>query len=317
MDLIKSGKSCHAFPDSEVRGANMGPTWGRQDPCGPLVGPMELCYLGCWLFGANPLPEARATYCQLNHHEVAVVWLGSKFNRENHWEYGICYFCFQCHPGNQELTNTQGPQCLVSSRGVQGCFCCSISPGLDIASWVIFGAKLSNLMMTSSNENIFHVTGHLCGEFTGLRWHKGQWRGALMFTLICVWINGWVNNREAGDLRCYRTPYDVIVMCNANGAWPLAAIAGTTGYPGTLPCSQSPDKIYRYPIFNWVAVTPLNDGVPGVFPVMTDRVTCPIVEYHLLIFLWTFWYFVLDIITHCYINPSSPGAPFTNSEYHG
>ena len=33
--------------------------------------------------------------------------------------------------------------------------------------------------------------------------HKGQWRGALMFSL--VWINGWVNNRdEAGDLRRYR-----------------------------------------------------------------------------------------------------------------
>ena len=29
--------------------------------------------------------------------------------------------------------------------------------------------------------------------------HKGQWRGALMFSLICIWINGWVNNREAGD----------------------------------------------------------------------------------------------------------------------
>ena len=23
--------------------------------------------------------------------------------------------------------------------------------------------------------------------------HKGQWRGALVFSLICVWINGWVN----------------------------------------------------------------------------------------------------------------------------
>ena len=29
---------------------------------------------------------------------------------------------------------------------------------------------------------------------------------------ICVWINGWVNNRDAGDLRRYRTHYDVIVM---------------------------------------------------------------------------------------------------------
>ena len=42
--------------------------------------------------------------------------------------------------------------------------------------------------------------------------HKGQWRGALMFSLICVWINGWVNNREAGNLRRYRAHYDVIVM---------------------------------------------------------------------------------------------------------
>ena len=42
--------------------------------------------------------------------------------------------------------------------------------------------------------------------------YKGQWRGALMFSLICVWINGWVNNGEAGDMRRYRAHYDVTVM---------------------------------------------------------------------------------------------------------
>ena len=42
--------------------------------------------------------------------------------------------------------------------------------------------------------------------------HKGQWRGALMFSMICAWINDWVNNGEAGDLRRYRAHYDVIVM---------------------------------------------------------------------------------------------------------
>ena len=42
--------------------------------------------------------------------------------------------------------------------------------------------------------------------------HKGQWRGALAFSFICAWINSWVNNREAGDLRCHRAHYDVIVM---------------------------------------------------------------------------------------------------------
>ena len=33
-----------------------------------------------------------------------------------------------------------------------------------------------------------------------------------MFSLICVWINGWVNNSEAGDLRRHRGHYDVTVM---------------------------------------------------------------------------------------------------------
>ena len=42
--------------------------------------------------------------------------------------------------------------------------------------------------------------------------HKGQWRRALVFSLICAWINGWVNNREAGDLRRHRAHYDVKVM---------------------------------------------------------------------------------------------------------
>ena len=52
----------------------------------------------------------------------------------------------------------------------------------------------------------------------GINWspvnspHKGQWCRAWMFSLICVWINDWVNNRDAGDLRRYRAHYDVIVM---------------------------------------------------------------------------------------------------------
>ena len=50
--------------------------------------------------------------------------------------------------------------------------------------------------------------------------HKGQWRGALMSTLICARINGWVNTREAGDLRRYRPRYDVIVMICASSCSP-------------------------------------------------------------------------------------------------
>ena len=42
--------------------------------------------------------------------------------------------------------------------------------------------------------------------------HKDQWRGVLMFSLICAWINGWVNNRESDNLRRHCAHYDVIVM---------------------------------------------------------------------------------------------------------
>ena len=52
--------------------------------------------------------------------------------------------------------------------------------------------------------------------------HKGQWRGDLMFSLICARINGWVNKRGAGDLRRHRTHYDVTVMViytNVESIW--------------------------------------------------------------------------------------------------
>ena len=42
--------------------------------------------------------------------------------------------------------------------------------------------------------------------------HRGQWRRALMSSVICAWISDWVNNREAGYLRRHRAHYDVTVM---------------------------------------------------------------------------------------------------------
>ena len=70
-------------------------------------------------------------------------------------------------------------------------------------------------MMTSSNGNIFRVTGYLCGEFTGPRWISGTKASDTeiwCFLWSAPWINSWVNNGEAGDLWRYRAHYDVIVM---------------------------------------------------------------------------------------------------------
>ena len=44
--------------------------------------------------------------------------------------------------------------------------------------------------------------------------HNDQWRVPLIFSLICAWRNGWVNHRDAGDLRCHRAHYNATVMSN-------------------------------------------------------------------------------------------------------
>ena len=108
------------------------------------------------------------------------------------------------------------------------------------ASMPMEQAIQGNIIMTSSNGNIFRVTGPLCGDFTGPgnSPHKGQWRGSLMFSLICVWINGWVNNREAGDLRRHRGHYDVIKMWVENVMNPERnADMMTTAQSTTMRCT--------------------------------------------------------------------------------
>ena len=55
----------------------------------------------------------------------------------------------------------------------------------------------------------------LCGEFTGHRWiplTKVSNTELWCFLWSAPWINGWVNNREAGDLRRHRVHYDAILM---------------------------------------------------------------------------------------------------------
>ena len=95
-------------------------------------------------------------------------------------------------------------------------------------------------MMTSSNGNIFRVTGPLCGEFTGHRWISRTKATGEELSLICAWINVWVNNRQAGDLRRHRAHYDVIVkimkadvfilMADNFQHYPLWNVCGMTKY---------------------------------------------------------------------------------------
>ena len=71
-----------------------------------------------------------------------------------------------------------------------------------------------NFMMTSSNGNIFRVTGPLCGEFTGPGEFPAQRPVTRSFDVFFdLRLNsGWVNNREAGNLSRHRGHYNVIVI---------------------------------------------------------------------------------------------------------
>ena len=74
----------------------------------------------------------------------------------------------------------------------------SVTILLWLGSWILLGS--------------LHKCNHWLFTCTYLTSHKGQCRGALIFSLICTRINRWVNKGKAGDLRCHRAHYDVAVM---------------------------------------------------------------------------------------------------------
>ena len=119
--------------------------------------------------------------------------------------------------------------------------------------------------------------------------HKGQWRGALMFSLIGAWTGGWVNNRDAGDLRRYDTHYDATVLPHAvsvlhlNGNVCIMCTASSSNLQNILnrcnwkegmvvvginACTRSSRE---FEWFNFEIRHPDN-----IVPIMADRMTCTI-----------------------------------------
>ena len=124
----------------------------------------------------------------------------------------------------------------------------------------IFLSITNNIMMTSSHGNIFRVTSHLCSEFTGRRWFPRAKASDAEFAVFIdlVWIDGRVNNRQSGDLRRYRTQYDVTVMSwhfflqgnkeFTNGTWnnsvsQRAFFTVPTSWPWKIEFSANPEHM--------------------------------------------------------------------------
>ena len=105
--------------------------------------------------------------------------------------------------------------------------------------------------------------------------HTDQWRGALMFSLICAWTGNWVNNQDAGDLRRYRTHYDVTAMwCRMVIQW--------SGQPWYL-------SAFNASILNWWNGS--NWGVPCIMEKMASNLAhCST----LITIPWNHLYFALS-----------------------
>ena len=88
------------------------------------------------------------------------------------------------------------------------------SNGDETSLWTVFFAKLANEWWRNQMETFSALLAFVRGIHRSPvnSPHKGQWRGALMFSLICAWINGWVNSRDAGGLRRHSAHYDITVM---------------------------------------------------------------------------------------------------------
>ena len=112
-------------------------------------------------------------------------------NDQLHWHFNNWLFCVACH---------RRVQWCLQCHGWSDCWRCDATTSThdDVIKWKHFPRYWP------------FVRGIHRSPVTSP--HKGQWRVALMLSFICAWINGWVNNCEAGDLRSHHAHYDVTVM---------------------------------------------------------------------------------------------------------
>ena len=83
--------------------------------------------------------------------------------------------------------------------------------------------------------------------------HKGQWRRALIFFLVCAWINGWANNCKAGDLRRHRANYDVTVVKCMIWVWLWFQNISVCLSPCWFALSQWETALFCNDVSHWLA----------------------------------------------------------------
>ena len=108
--------------------------------------------------------------------------------------------------------------------------------------------------------NTVWYPGMTIGLHSNVFSHKSQWRGALIFSLICVWTNSWANNQDSGDLKRHRAHFDVTVVtaglfsiCSKKGLIEAVSVQGYRLISIRIPSIRiiwSYDRL----IFKWISI---------------------------------------------------------------
>ena len=118
LDAACSGSQGSSYPDSKVYGANMGPTWGRQDPGGPHVAPINLAIRVL----VNPAPKGKV-HLMIYDHGFVILWSAVV----NSLRSSAAYMCQQ----------TGSPLIQATNHCLNQCWYSSISPyGVTRPQWV-------------------------------------------------------------------------------------------------------------------------------------------------------------------------------------
>ena len=172
--------------------------------------------------------------------EIALIWMSLNFTDDQSTLVQVMAWCRQAtsHYLSQWWSRSLSPYGITRPQWVNGLVCAKCTSQwwflykgpIMQTSFVLFFTV--NLSKPFNQKSCFRYLRHLNMIYI-IKWkhllhywpfvwgihrspvnssHKGQWRGALMFSLICAWINHWLNNREASDLRCHHAHYDIIVM---------------------------------------------------------------------------------------------------------
>ena len=138
----------------------------------------------------------------------------------------------------------------------------------------IHGHIRDKTMMTSSKEAFAALLALCEGNqlATGGSPHKGQWRWILMFSLKCAWTNGWVNSRDAGDLRRHRAHYDAFDFIGCDLI--LASVKSIIRPPWILAKLLEYSLFLLYVIYAWKRQ--INEKSIFTKPILAHHIKSPV-----------------------------------------